>query len=261
MDNRAIGIYDSGVGGLSVWRAIRERLPNESLLYLGDGKNCPYGLRTGHEIRELAREAVEFLLARGVKMVVVACNTATNAAVESLRATHPDLPIVGLEPAIKPACLNTRSGVVGVLATQSSIEGDMFQRTASKYGDNIEVITRFGQGFVEIVEANKESTQEAEDVVREALVDMLDRGVDQIVLGCTHYPFLGEVISRLAPNATVVDPSGAVARHVENRLNELSLLCEQRHKPRYEFLSFGAQGYIDLLKEKAESIWQQREII
>lgn len=131
MDNRPVGVYDSGLGGLTVWREIRRQLPEESLVYLGDGKNCPYGARPADEICRLADEAVGRLVGAGCKMVVVACNTATAAAIDFLRRKYRQMPIVGMEPAVKPACLNTRSGVVGVLATARSLDGDLFRRTAA----------------------------------------------------------------------------------------------------------------------------------
>jgi len=134
MNNAPIGIYDSGLGGLTVWREVRRLLPEESLLYLGDGKNCPYGSRPREEVRALADAAVARLVEEGCKLVVVACNTATAAAIDFLRANYAALPIVGMEPAVKPACQNTRSGVVGVLATERSLEGDLFHRTAARYG-------------------------------------------------------------------------------------------------------------------------------
>ncbi len=258
MDNRPIGIYDSGMGGLSVWQAIRTRLPQESLLYLGDGENCPYGLLSVERIQELAQRAVEKLLAQGVKMVVVACNTATIAAVKELRERYPDVPIVGLEPAVKPACLNTKTGVVGVLATQRSIEGDMFQRTASKYGENIEVVARFGRGFVELVESDMEGTKQAEQVVKAVVEELVEKGVDQIVLGCTHYPFLSEVISRIAPQATVIDPSPAVARQVERRLTETDMLSDKGDSAEYDFVSFAGAEYVDKLRKKSEKIWLKK---
>ncbi len=261
MDNRPIGIYDSGMGGLSVWQAIRTRLPQESLLYLGDGKNCPYGLLSVERIQELAQCAVEKLLAQGAKMIVVACNTATIAAVKELRERYPEVPIVGIEPAVKPACESTRTGVVGVLATQRSIEGDMFQRTASKYGENIEVVARFGRGFVELVEADMEDTKQAEQVVKAVVEEMVQKGVDQIVLGCTHYPFLSEVIAQVAPNATIIDPSPAVARQVEKRLAESELLAHKGHCAEYGFMSFADEEYRDKLRLKSKKIWLKRESI
>ena len=172
-NNAPIGIYDSGLGGLTVWREVRRLLPHETLVYLGDGKNCPYGSRPKEEIRALADEAVGVLVAAGCKLVVVACNTATAAAIDFLRAKYAPLPIVGMEPAVKPACLATRSGVVGVLATERSLDGDLFRRTAARYGRGIEVLTVPGRGFVELVEQNREQTPEAEACVRAAVGGML----------------------------------------------------------------------------------------
>ena len=189
-DNRPIGIYDSGLGGLTVWREVRRALPGESLAYLGDGANCPYGSRPREEVQALADAAVARLVELDCKMVVVACNTATAAAIGFLREKYAGMPIVGMEPAVKPACLATRSGVVGVLATERSLDGELFRRTAARYGSGIEVLTYPGTGFVELVEGDREDTPEAEAAVRAAVEPMLARGADQIVLGCTHYPFL-----------------------------------------------------------------------
>ncbi len=254
MNNRAIGIFDSGLGGLSVWGAIKSRLPHESLLYLGDGVNCPYGLRSQSQIRDLAFRGVEELLDRGCKMIVVACNTATNSAIEELRKAYPTIPFVGMEPAVKPACLLTKTGVVGVLATQRTVEGDMFHRTAAKYGDNIRVIATFGRGFVELVEADKESSAEAEEIVGEAIEEMIKEGVDQIVLGCTHYPFLSAVITKLAPGINIIEPSSAVAKQVEKLLVENDIKSHEDHIAEYEFMSFGGADYVARLRSKATKI-------
>lgn len=196
-DNRPIGIYDSGLGGLTVWREVRRALPGESLAYLGDGANCPYGSRPREEVQALADAAVARLVELDCKMVVVACNTATAAAIGFLREKYAGMPIVGMEPAVKPACLATRSGVVGVLATERSLDGELFRRTAARYGSGIEVLTYPGTGFVELVEGDREDTPEAEAAVRAAVEPMLARGADQIVLGCTHYPFLTPVMERI----------------------------------------------------------------
>ena len=153
MTNAPIGVYDSGMGGLTVWREVRRALPEESLVFLGDGKNCPYGSRSREEIQQLADAAVARLVKdEGCKMVVVACNTATAAAIDFLRAKYAPVPFVGMEPAVKPACLATQSGVVGVLATERSLDGDLFRRTAARYGVGIKVVTAPGRGFVELVE-------------------------------------------------------------------------------------------------------------
>ena len=207
MNNAPIGIYDSGLGGLTVWREVRRLLPEESLLYLGDGKNCPYGSRPREEVRALADAAVARLVEEGCKLVVVACNTATAAAIDFLRANYAALPIVGMEPAVKPACQNTRSGVVGVLATERSLEGDLFHRTAARYGHDVTIIAEPGRGFVELVENDLEQTPEADRAVAAAMAGMLARGADQIVLGCTHYPFLIGAIRR-----AILRPPGRAAR-------------------------------------------------
>ncbi|MDE6779635.1 MAG: glutamate racemase [Alistipes sp.] len=253
MNNNPIGVYDSGLGGLSVWRELRRALPDESLTYLGDGKNCPYGSRPREEVRLLADDAVASLLAEGCKMVVVACNTATAAAIDFLREKYPSVPIVGLEPAVKPACLETRSGVVGVLATERSLDGEPFRRTAARYGSGIEVITAPGRGFVELVEQSREDTPEAEACVRAAVGEMLDRGADRIVLGCTHYPFLRHVIERVIGDRDVriVDSSAAVARRTGQLLDRFALRAAEGHKPEYRFLTFADDVYAERLRRKA----------
>ena len=212
-NNAPIGVFDSGLGGLTVWREVRRALPAESLVYLGDGKNCPYGSRPRPQVERLADEAVASLVAEGCKLVVVACNTATAAAIDFLREKYAPMPIVGMEPAVKPACLATRSGVVGVLATERSLDGELFRRTAARYGDGVDLVTAPGRGFVELVENDLEATPQAEATVRAAVAEMLEHGADQIVLGCTHYPFLLPVLERVLAGrgVTVVDPSPAAS--------------------------------------------------
>ena len=253
MNNNPIGIYDSGFGGLTVWREVRRALPGESLVYLGDGKNCPYGSRPEEEVRSLADDAVGELVAAGCKLIVVACNTATAAAIDFLRTKYAPLPIVGMEPAVKPACLHTRSGVVGVLATERSLDGELFRRTAARYGSGIEVLTVPGRGFVELVEQDREATPEAEACVREAVEGMLERGADQIVLGCTHYPFLLPVLRRVVEGRgiEIVDPSPAVARRVVQLLDANDLRAESSHAPEYRFCTFADESYRTRLEHKA----------
>ena len=225
--NAPIGVYDSGFGGLSVWRELRRLLPEESLIYLGDGKNCPYGGRSREDIEGFAIAAVERLVERGVKMVVVGCNTATTAAVATLRQRWDDMPIVGLEPAVKPACLTTRTRKIAVLATAHSLSSDMFLATAARYADDVEVVKVVGEGFVELVERNMEHSVEAEMLVRKAVEPLLERGVDKIVLGCTHYPFLKETISRFFPAQTaLVDGNLGTVRQLRRRLEPEDLLSD-----------------------------------
>ena len=248
-----IGVYDSGFGGLSVWRALYDALPNESLVYLGDGKNCPYGDRTAEEIAQFADEAVVRLLAEGVKMVVVACNTATAVAIKGLRERYPDIPFVGLEPAVKPACLTTRTGKVGVLATARSLEGDHFRTTAAKYADRVEILTAVGEGFVEIVEQSAESDPETLKQVRKVVEPMIAKGVDKIVLGCTHYPFLLEQIHKVVGgrDVEIIDSGEAVERRVEQLLDEYCLRADVTHIAEYRFLTFADESYAERLKRKA----------
>ena len=253
-NNAPIGVYDSGLGGLTVWREIRRALPGESLAYLGDGANCPSGSRPREEVQALADAAVARLVELGCKMVVVACNTATAAAIDFLREKYAGVPIVGMEPAVKPACLATRSGVVGVLATERSLDGDLFRRTAARYGSGIEVLTYPGTGFVELVEGDREDTPEAEATVRAAVEPMLARGADQIVLGCTHYPFLTPVLERIVGGrgVAIVDPSPAVARRVGQLLDRDGLRASADNRPVFTFHTFAGEAYRLRLERKAQ---------
>ena len=253
MNNNPIGVYDSGFGGLSVWRELHRALPRESLIYMGDGKNCPYGTKSEEQIRELAEKAVGDLVERGCKMVVVACNTATAAAIEYLRERFSHIPIVGLEPAVKPACAMTRSKVVGVMATERSLAGRKFLSTLERYGQGVEVLKVVGEGFVEAVEADAEQEPRTEELVRRAVEPMIERGADVIVLGCTHYPFLGDVIRRVVGDreVAVIDSGEAVEKRVESLLDKFDLRCAEDNVPRLEFLSYADEEYRSRLERKA----------
>lgn len=254
MNNAPIGVYDSGIGGLSVWDEIRRHLPDESLVYLGDGKNCPYGGRSREEITRFAEEAVEELLRRGVKMVVVGCNTATTAAIEHLRARWSELPIVGLEPAVKPACLTTRTRRIAVLATEHSLSSDMFLRTASRYAEAVEVVKVVGEGFVELVESCDEFGDKEYEVVRRVVEPLLSLGIDRLVLGCTHYPFLRPLIERVIGDRAieVIDSGEAVARRVEWLLERYDMRAERGAVPTFEFTTFADEEYRQRLVRKAD---------
>lgn len=253
MNNNPIGVFDSGFGGLSVWRVLHDRLGSESLVYLGDGKNCPYGERSREEICRYSDQAVQTLLAYGCKLIVVACNTATAMAIEYLRSKYTQIRFVGLEPAVKPACLTTRSGVVGVLATARSLEGDLFRRTAAKYADKVKILKAVGEGFVEAVENDAEDSPETEILVRNALQPMLEQGADKIVLGCTHYPFLRRVMERVTEGRQVeiIDSGEAVARRTGQLLDMDDLRAESTHTPEYKFITFADEDYRRRLEQKA----------
>ena len=253
-NNAPIGVFDSGLGGLTVWREVRRALPAESLVYLGDGKNCPYGSRPRPQVERLADEAVASLVAEGCKLVVVACNTATAAAIDFLREKYAPMPIVGMEPAVKPACLATRSGVVGVLATERSLDGELFRRTAARYGDGVDLVTAPGRGFVELVENDLEATPQAEATVRAAVAEMLEHGADQIVLGCTHYPFLSEAMHRVIGDRDVrlVNPAAAVEQRTEALLREGGIEASGGSRPVYEFMTSADEAYRQRLAAKSE---------
>lgn len=253
MNNNPIGVYDSGFGGLSVWRELHRALPNESLIYLGDGKNCPYGSRPAEQIRQLAKTAVGDLLQRGCKMVVVACNTATAAAIAHLREKFANVPIVGLEPAVKPACRMTRTRIVGVIATERSLQGEKFLSTLARYGEGVEVIKSVGEGWVEAVEQSEEQTAETELAVRRVVEPIIERGADVLVLGCTHYPFLKDVVCRVVGdrNVAVIDSGEAVEKRVESLLDEYGLRASEDNQPQLEFVTYADRQYRDRLRQKA----------
>lgn len=216
-----IGIFDSGCGGLSVYRELIKVLPLEQYHYFSDNAHCPYGEKTALYIQRRARFITEFLLDKGADIIVVACNTATAAAIATLRAEYPDVPFVGMEPAVKPAALGTRSGVIGVLATAGTLKGSKYLNTRGIYESDVRIVEHVGQGFVELVERGVLDGPEAEAVVRASLQPLLDQGADTIVLGCTHYPFLQPLIERLCgPSVRVIDPAPAVARQTVHVLEQ-----------------------------------------
>ena len=235
-----LGLFDSGVGGLSVLRAVQRELPHENLIYFADQKYCPYGQRTADEIRALSQRVSEFLLAQGCKAIVVACNTASAAALEYLRQTFPAIPFVGMEPAVKPAAQNSHTRTVGVLATQGTFQGELFQRTRATYANGVEVLTVYPTDWVERVERGDIDSPETEASVRGIVQTFLDANADEIALGCTHYPFLAPLIRKIAGDrVTLLDPSEAVARQTARVLNERGLLNPQTGVGRRVFYTSG----------------------
>lgn len=224
-----IGIFDSGVGGLSVFREIRKVLPDEKYVYFSDSAHCPYGEKTKEYITERARAITRMLLDAGADIIVVACNTATAAAISSLRNEFP-VKFIGMEPAVKPAAMSTRTGVVGVLATAGTLKADKYLNTRGRFSENVKIVEHVGQGFVETVEKGVMTGSEAEDIVRTSLRPLLDEGADRIVLGCTHYPFLMETIKKISDElyperaVEIIDPAPAVARHLLEVMEEEGLV-------------------------------------
>ena len=240
-----IGIFDSGVGGLSVYREIHKLLPEQSYIYYSDNAHCPYGEKSREYIIDRARTITAFLMDKGCEIIVTACNTATAAAISTLREEFP-IKFIGMEPAIKPAAQATETGVVGVLATAGTLKATKYIDTRAKWARDVRIVEHIGQGFVELVESGITSGSVAEETVSASLKPLLDAGADMIVLGCTHYPFLAETIrkaaSEIAPDRTVtiIDPAPAVARHLVEVMKQEGISCVSEQGFSIELYSSGS---------------------
>jgi glutamate racemase len=256
-DRRPIGVFDSGLGGLSVVREIRKRLPAEDIVYIADSAYCPYGGRSLDEIRGRSHAVGEALIAAGAKLIVVACNTASGAAIDHMRATF-TLPIVGLEPAVKPAAATTSVGRIAVLATPATLRTERFNRLLDNHVAGVEVVKIPCAGFVELVEAGEVSGPRAESVIREAIWPAIESGVDRVVLGCTHYPFLRDAIaSVLGEGVEILDSGAAVARQVERVLAERGLLAPDGEGS-LELLTTGDPAAV---QSAVDRLWQSGEFV
>lgn len=214
-----IGVFDSGVGGLSVVRELISRLPDESILYIADQANVPYGNRNLIEVRQISEKIVRFLIQSGAKTIVVACNTASAAALYYLRETFPDTPFVGMEPAVKPAAEQTQSGTVGVLATPATFQGRLYESVVNRFASGVNVIQQTCPGLVEQIETGQINSDETHALLSAALQPLIEKNIDTLVLGCTHFPFVIPVIKKITgKDVTVIDPSPAVARQTERIL-------------------------------------------
>jgi glutamate racemase len=225
--HRPIGVFDSGVGGLSIVRALWAELPAEDILYVADSANCPYGPRSRVEIQRLSLAIADFLVRRGAKAIVVACNTASAAALEQLRAAFPATPIVGMVPAVKPAAAWTRTGIVGVLATPMTFDGALYHDVVRDYAEGVQVQSVVCPGLVELVEGGQADSEATQALLAQCLAPLLARNADALVLGCTHYPFLQNAIASLAGDRLrVFEPSDAVARQTRRVLERADLLAQ-----------------------------------
>lgn len=244
-----IGIFDSGLGGISVWKEVVELLPNESFIYFADSGHCPYGEKSSDEIGEMSAYITRFLIEKNCKAIVVACNTATAAAIKRLRKEF-DISFIGMEPAVKPAAKATKTGVIGILATKGTLEGTLFKETKDKYANDIEVLMQVGTGLVKIVEENQIDAPESLELVKKYIEPMVKKGVDQIVLGCTHYPFLIELFNQTSNGqATTINPAPAVARQLKRILEKENLLEKKVQIPKYQFFTSGNKRILaDFLK-------------
>ena len=211
-----VGFFDSGIGGTSILNAFKSLCPEVDTVYIADTENCPYGNKPKEKIIELSRRNVEKLLEKGCDIVVIACNMATAAAVDVLREEYPDVVFVGMEPAVKPAALNSKTGIIAVLATQGTFNGRLYQETSKRFAKDITLIATVADEFVELVERGETSGKKVEEIVRRRVEPLVASGADHIVLGCTHFPHLKKVIEQVvAGRAEIVDPSYAVAKRIK----------------------------------------------
>ncbi len=234
-----IGIFDSGVGGLSVWKELVSSLPNESVVYYADSANCPYGPRNVETIISLASKVVDFLIEKNCKIIIVACNTATAAAIDFLRSKY-SLPFIGMEPAVKPAALDSKTKSIAVLATEGTFNGKLYIDTSKKYAKDVELNIKVGDKLVDIVENGLINDPTIEHHLAALVKPLIDKNIDHLVLGCTHYPFLIEKLEKVLPkNVKIINPAPAVIKQTKKILDQFDLLNKQDDKPSYKFYYSG----------------------
>ncbi|MEZ0395904.1 MAG: glutamate racemase [Anaerolineales bacterium] len=238
--NAPIGVFDSGVGGLSVLRALRARLPAEAVVYFADQGHVPYGPRPLEEVRRFSEAITRFLLSQGAKLIVVACNTASAAALHGLRQTFPDIPFVGMEPAVKPAAETTHTGVVGVLATPATFQGALYASVVERFANGVTLLPHTCPGLVGQIERGELDSPETRAILEDALLPMLKRGIDTVVLGCTHYPFVIPLIEQIVGQGVrVIDPAPAVARQTARLLQAAGQQADRRGAGKMLFYTSG----------------------
>lgn len=230
-NNQPIGIFDSGIGGTSIWKAIHQLLPNEKTIYLADSKNAPYGQKSKQEIVALSMKNTDFLLEMNCKLIVVACNTATTNAIQELRAKY-DIPFIGIEPAIKPAVTHSKTQIIGILATQGTLNSELFNKTTEKYQDT-KIIEQVGHGLVQLIENGDINSPEMMKLLHSYLTPMIEANIDYLVLGCSHYPYLIPQIKKILPeHIQIIDSGEAVAKQTQNILRDkVGFSSEEKSKP------------------------------
>lgn len=237
-----IGVFDSGLGGLSILREIRLLITDIPLFYVADQAHVPYGERKASDILSFSRSIARFLIDNGAKIIVVACNTASAAALQELRYDFPAVPFVGMEPAVKPAVQISSNKVVGILATPATFEGDMYHTLVEKFASDVRILRNTLPGMVQIIENGKMDSGEAYDIVKKAVLPMVEQGADTIVLGCTHFPFILPLIKEIAgPNINVIDPAPAIAKRTSFLVNQNKYLFRQRENQKANII-FATSG-------------------
>lgn len=252
-NNNPIGLFDSGIGGTSIWKEIHELLPDEDTIYLADSKNAPYGQKSKDEIIELSIKNTEYLLNQNSKIIVVACNTATTNAIRELRAKY-DVPFIGIEPAIKPAAVNSQSHAIGILATQGTLNSELFHQTARKFQDT-KIIEQIGHGLVPLIENGEMNSKEMDLLLHQYLEPMIEANIDYLVLGCSHYPYLIPQIKKILPkHIKIIDSGEAVARQTKSILQDKSGFANRNNRGKAVFYTNSDPKVLDDILENKYAV-------
>ncbi len=249
-----IGIFDSGIGGTSIWKEINNLLPNEETIYLSDSKNAPYGQKSKDAIIELSIKNTEFLLNKNCKTIVVACNTATTNAIKYLRKNY-DIPFIGIEPAIKPASLKTKTNCIGILATKGTLNSELFEKTSSNIDATIKIIEQVGEGLVELIEDGNIDSVKMTTLLKSYLQPMMLQKMDCLVLGCTHYPYLiSKIKDILGKNVNIIDSGEAVAKQTKAILEKHKLVNLNRRMKTHTFYINKNSDVLRTILRKSKSV-------
>ncbi|WP_339661049.1 glutamate racemase [uncultured Polaribacter sp.] len=253
-NNLSIGIFDSGVGGTSIWKEIKSLLPHENTIYLSDSKNAPYGEKSKQDIIELSIKNTEFLLQQNCKLIVVACNTATTNAIKVLRDKY-TIPFIGIEPAIKPAALKTKTNTIGILATKGTLNSELFVQTSSTFRQQIIIKETIGTGLVELIEEGRMYSTEMTSLLKSYIQPMLDHKIDCLVLGCTHYPYLiPQIREIIGDQIQIIDSGEAVAKQTKSILEKHELLNTNSKKGKHQFYVNKSKKTLEILLNKYEDV-------
>lgn len=253
INENPIGLFDSGIGGTSIWKEVHALMPNENTIYLADSKNAPYGLKSKDEIIALSFKNTEFLLENNCKIIVVACNTATTNAIKELRAKY-DVPFIGIEPAIKPAALQSKTQTIGILATKGTLNSELFHKNVANHPD-VKIIEQIGHGLVQLIENGDMDSAEMEELLKSYLNPMVEKNIDYLVLGCSHYPYLIPQIKKIIPpQIKIIDSGEAVAKQTQKILEQNKLLNLSKRKSSQIFYTNSEPEVLKNILENNETV-------